>query len=55
MLALIPFLDDQGENDLLAIVEHYIDTNFYRPDILKKDRINRLAEWRAKITMRRTP
>lgn len=53
MLDLLPFLDDQGQNDLLAIIDHYVEkANMNSPSNLY--RINRLTKWRYKIITQRT-
>ena len=54
MLDLLPFLDDQGENDMLALLDRFLTTKTYpTTDKIMSDRINRVAEWRFKIISRR--
>lgn len=47
--ALLPYLDDAGQNDLLAVIDAYIETKRRYPDITASERINRMESVRYDI------
>lgn len=55
MVNLLPLLDDQGQNDLLALMRVYQQADSIGPfDGQTSARIARFAEWRQKIVTKRT-